>query len=31
MNSIQGTPAYWQKFLLDVLAMVKQLGLPTFL
>ena len=30
MNSIQGTPAYWKKFLLDVLAMVKQLGAPTF-
>ena len=30
MNSIQGTPAYWKKFLFDVLAMVKQLGAPTF-
>ena len=30
MNSIKGTPAYWKKFLFDVLAMVKQLGVPTF-
>ena len=29
MNSIKGTPAYWKKFLFDVLAMVKQLGAPT--
>ena len=30
MNGIKGTPAYWKKFLFDVLAMVKQLGCPTF-
>ena len=30
MNGIKGTPSYW-KFLFDVLAMVKQLGCPTFL
>ena len=30
MNSIKGTPAYWKKFLFDVLAMVKELGVPTF-
>ena len=30
MNSIKGTPAYWKKFLFDVLTMVKQLGAPTF-
>ena len=30
MNSVKGTPAYWKNFLYDVLAMVKQLGLPTF-
>ena len=30
MSPIKGTPAYWKKFLSDVLAMVKQLGLPTF-
>ena len=30
MNSIKGTPAYWKKFLHEVLAMVKQLGVPTF-
>ena len=30
MNTIKGTPVYWKKFLHEVLAMVKQLGLPTF-
>ena len=30
MNTIEGTPAYWKIFLFEVLAMVKQLGLPTF-
>ena len=30
MNSVKGTPAYWKKFLFEVLAMVKQLGLPSF-
>ena len=30
-NSIKGTTAYWKKYLFDVLAMVKQLGVPTFL
>ncbi|XP_057292445.1 uncharacterized protein LOC130621150 [Hydractinia symbiolongicarpus] len=30
MNSIKGTPAYWKHFLYDVLAMVKQLGLPSY-
>ena len=30
MNAIKGTPAYWKRFLLEVLAMVKQLGVPTF-
>ena len=30
MKLIKGTPAYWKHFLYDVLAMVKQLGLPTF-
>ena len=30
MNTIKGTPSYWKKLLYDVLAMVKQLGLPTF-
>ena len=29
MNLIKGTPAYWKKFLNDVLAIVKQLCLPT--
>ena len=28
MNSIKGIPAYWKHFLYDVLAMVKQLGIP---
>ena len=30
MSSIKGTPAYWKKILHQVLAMVKQLGTPTF-
>ena len=30
MSSIKGTPAYWKKFLHQVLAMVKQLGTPKF-
>ena len=30
MNGIKGTPAYWKKILFDVLAIVKQLGCPTF-
>ena len=30
MSAIKGTPAYWKKFLHEVLAMVKQLGVPTF-
>ena len=30
MNTIKGTPAYWKKFLHQVLAMIKQLSLPTF-
>ena len=30
MSSIKGTPGYWKKFLHQVLAMVKQLGTPTF-
>ena len=29
-DCIKGSPAYWKKFLFDVLAMVKQLGIPTF-
>ena len=29
-NRVKGTPAYWKKFLYEVLAMVKQLGIPTF-
>ena len=28
MSSIKGTPAYWKKILFDVLAMVKQVGVP---
>ena len=31
MNCINGTPVYQKKFLLDVLAMVKQLVVPTFI
>ena len=30
VNTIKGTPAYWKKFLHEVWAMVKQLGIPTF-
>ena len=30
MNQIKGTPAYWKKFQREVLAIVKQLGCPTF-
>ena len=30
MNSIKGTPAHWKKFMHEVWAMVKQLGVPTF-
>ena len=30
MSSIKGTPAYWKHFLYDILAMVKQLGLPSY-
>ena len=30
MSSIKGTPAYWKKFLHQVLPMVKQFGTPTF-
>ena len=30
MNVIKGTPAYWKTFLHEVLAIVKQLGIPTF-
>ena len=30
MNSIKGTPGYWKMFLHEVLAMVKQVSLPTF-
>ena len=29
MSSIKGTPAYWEKFLFQVLGMVKQVGLAT--
>ena len=30
MKNIPGSPAYWKTFLFDVLAMVKQLGPPTW-
>ena len=30
MSSVKDTPTYWKKFLHQVLAMVKQLGTPTF-
>ena len=28
MSSVKGTPPYWKQFLYDVLAMIKQLGIP---
>ena len=30
MNTTKETPAYWKRFMSEVLAMVKQLGIPTF-
>ena len=30
MSTVKGTPAYWKNFLFEVLAMVKQLGLPSY-
>ena len=30
MSSVKRTSAYWKKFLYDVPAMVKQLGIPTY-
>ena len=30
MSTTKGTPAYWKKFLYEVLAMIKQLGLAKF-
>ena len=30
MNTIKVTLAYWKRFILEVLTMVKQIGLPTF-
>ena len=30
MSTIKGTPAYWKLMLYDVLAMVKQLGMPSY-
>ena len=30
MNTLKGTPAYWKKFLYEILAMIKQLRIPTF-
>ena len=30
MNCIKGTPAYWKRFQSEVLAMIRQLGCPTF-
>ena len=30
ISSVKGTPAYWKQFLHEVLAMVKQLGIPTY-
>ena len=30
MSSVKRTPAYWKQFLYNILAMVKQLGIPTY-
>ena len=30
LRNIPGTPPYWQKFMYEVIAMVKQLGIPTW-
>ena len=30
MTSVKGTPSYWKQILYDVLAMIKQLGIPTY-
>ena len=30
LREIPGTPPYWQKFMYEVVAMVKQLGIPTW-
>ena len=30
MSSVKGTPVYWKKFLYNILAMVKQLGIPKY-
>ena len=30
MSSVKGSPALWKQFLLDVFAMVKQLGISAF-
>ena len=30
MSSVKGTPTYWKRFLYNVLAIVKQLAIPTY-
>ena len=30
LNTIKNTPAFWKRFQLEVLAMIRQLGCPTF-
>ena len=30
MSSVKGTPAYWNQFLYYVIAVVNQLGIPTY-
>ena len=29
LRQISGSPPYWQKFMYEVVAMIKQLGIPT--
>jgi hypothetical protein len=30
LRQIPGSPPYWQKFMYEVVAMIKQLGIPTW-
>ena len=30
LQKIPGSPPYWQKFMYEIVAMVKQLGIPTW-
>ena len=30
LDEVKGSPSFWKKFLFDILAMIRQLGIPTF-